>query len=174
MNKLRELHKQAMELADEAFIARRQGDKETAQQLFANAYQLEAQSAKLADREPSRSILSRSAATLALQASLFQEAEHMVSFGLAGEPPLEIADELREVRELYYQHAKRILSEAEQRLKELLDDTMQLHEILDKRNQESLVSPTETLQAEGQLTETLGDLAQLNEILGKRGKLSYS
>jgi phage-related minor tail protein len=47
--------------------------------------------------EPTRSVLFKSAATLALKGNLYREAEKMASFGLAGNPPEEVASELRMV-----------------------------------------------------------------------------
>jgi len=99
MSDVRRLHRESMEMADRAFIARRDGEHEQAIQLFTNAYRLEYDAAQLAVREPSRSILHRSAATLALHAQMFREAERVVALGLAGDPPPQIANELREVFE---------------------------------------------------------------------------
>lgn len=99
MNNTRERHKQAMEIADQAFIARREGLHEQAILLFQNAYQLEFEAAQRTTKEPGRSILHRSAATLALHGQLLREAERVVALALAGDPPPEIANELREVFE---------------------------------------------------------------------------
>ncbi|HFA47501.1 MAG TPA: hypothetical protein ENJ95_00630 [Bacteroidetes bacterium] len=49
--------------------------------------------------EPSRSVLFRSAAWLAVKAGKYREAERMAAFGLSGNPPKMILDELREVQE---------------------------------------------------------------------------
>ncbi|MBZ0278883.1 MAG: hypothetical protein K8I60_22245, partial [Anaerolineae bacterium] len=99
MNTTRELHKQAMEIADRAFIAQREGLHEEAVQLFQNAYQLEFDAAQRTTKEPGRSVLHRSAATLALHGQLIREAEKVVALALVGDPPPEIANELREVFE---------------------------------------------------------------------------
>lgn len=99
MNDTRKIHKQAMEIADQAFIARREGLHEQAIQLFQNAYQLEFEAAQQTIKEPGRSILHRSAATLALHGQLLREAEKVVALALIGDPPPEIANELREVFE---------------------------------------------------------------------------
>ncbi|MGB1243026.1 MAG: hypothetical protein ACPG49_10925 [Chitinophagales bacterium] len=45
--------------------------------------------------EPSRSILFKGAACLALNGKNYREAERMVFFGLAGNPPVQIGEELR-------------------------------------------------------------------------------
>jgi len=47
--------------------------------------------------EPTRSVLFRSAACLALDFDDYREAERMIAFGLSGNPPLEILEELREL-----------------------------------------------------------------------------
>jgi hypothetical protein len=99
MNTTRELHKQAMGMADEAFIARREGLHEQAIQLFQDAYELEFEAARRTTKEPGRSVLHRSAATLALHGQLLREAEKVVALALTGDPPPEIANELREVFE---------------------------------------------------------------------------
>ncbi len=49
--------------------------------------------------EPTRSVLLRSAATLALRCGEYREAEKLVACALSGEPPAEIAEELRDVLE---------------------------------------------------------------------------
>ena len=99
MNPIRQLHRQAMELADEAYQLRRNGEYESAEQLFRRAYLLEIDSAAQTDSEPGRGILYRSAATLALHAKEYREAEKAVALGLAGEPYPEFAQELREIYE---------------------------------------------------------------------------
>jgi hypothetical protein len=60
------------------------------------------------DYEPTRSVLFRSAATLALRCGELREAEKLASIGLSGHPPDEIADELREVwdRAQFSRHLK--------------------------------------------------------------------
>ena len=54
------------------------------------------------DFEPSRSVLHRSAASLALQCGEFREAERLIAGALAGFPPDEVADELRDLLEQVY------------------------------------------------------------------------
>jgi hypothetical protein len=92
-----------MKQADLAHAARREGLVEDARRYFEEAYRLERTGAlQLRDRfdaEPSRSILFRSAATLALQAMRFAEAEQLVCMALAGNPPSDIAEELRDTYE---------------------------------------------------------------------------
>ncbi len=88
-----------MELADEAFFAKRRGNLDQAKKLIYEAFKEERTAAEhLRDyysSEPSRSILYRSAASLALECGENREAEKLVALGLSGDPPPEIANELR-------------------------------------------------------------------------------
>jgi hypothetical protein len=92
-----------MEQTDLALAARQQGDEVTALLLFHKAYELESQAANaLATElgaEPTRSILFRSAATLALDCSLITEAEKLICKALIGNPPEQVAEELRDLLE---------------------------------------------------------------------------
>lgn len=100
---LTDTHDHAMEFVDQAFFARRRGDSNTAQNYLREAYNLERQAAEhlrnSLESEPSRSILYRSAASLALDCGLTEEAERLAATGLAGNPPLDIAEELRDLME---------------------------------------------------------------------------
>ncbi len=101
MKSIAKLHRQAMEVADLAHEARRRGDSETERAKFQEAFLLERQAAEQSceqpNAEPSRSILFRSAATLAVSAGLLVDAEKAIRQGLEGDPPFEIARELREL-----------------------------------------------------------------------------
>jgi hypothetical protein len=92
-----------MQQADRGHAARRDGLVEEARLHFERAYRLERAGAEQllnrVDSEPSRSILFRSAATLAMKATLLAEAEQTVCMALAGTPPQEIAEELRDLFE---------------------------------------------------------------------------
>jgi hypothetical protein len=94
-------HLRAMEFVDKAQEAKRQGDTAAVNQNFAEAYSLEKQAAEAMvpylDWEPTRSILLRSAASLALECKKEEEAERLACLGLAGKPPVEIRTELRDV-----------------------------------------------------------------------------
>ena len=103
MSNLNEIHQQAMELAEQAFVARRRDDFVTARSLAYRAFVLEKQAADQAQTEPTRSVLHRSAATLALDCGEYREAERLVAAALAGTPPEPIANELREVLAALYQ-----------------------------------------------------------------------
>lgn len=97
---LNEKHRKAMELAALALLARQRGNEKEAMPLFREAYNLEREVAnELAptDLEPSRSVIHRSAATLALDCGEYVEAEKLAMIGLLGNRPASIAAELREV-----------------------------------------------------------------------------
>jgi hypothetical protein len=95
-----------MEQTDPAHVARQQGDEALARRYLRNAYELEAQAAAAfasrLDAEPARSVLLRSAATLALNAELLPAAEKLICTALSCNPPEEIADELRDLLEQIY------------------------------------------------------------------------
>lgn len=101
MDDIQSLHKEAMDLAEEAFIAKKQGNKEKAWELFERAFDKEKKAALTQQEnynlEPTRSVLLRSAASLALQIERFYEAERLISRAFIGNPPEEIANELREL-----------------------------------------------------------------------------
>jgi hypothetical protein len=103
MNEIIELHGEAMELADKAAEARRLQDGARFLQLSRAAFEKEAAAAqRLVERfdlEPTRSVLLRSAASLALDCGEIRRAEQLISGALAGNPPEEIADELRDLLE---------------------------------------------------------------------------
>lgn len=85
-----------MEAAHEADLACRAQDETRARHLFFDAFQWEreaARSIKL-ELEPTRSILCRSAASLALDCDLPGEALELVRLARLGEPPTPIATEL--------------------------------------------------------------------------------
>jgi len=92
-----------MEQSDLALVARMRGDEQAAVNHVVTAYELEAKAAKALtyqmDAEPTRSVLFRSAATLARDCGRFNEAEKLIYKALAGEPPADIAGELQDLLE---------------------------------------------------------------------------
>jgi hypothetical protein len=94
-------HLRAMEHVDKALAARQRGDTTAFAQNFAEAFRLEKQAAEAMvpylDVEPTRSVLLRSAASLALECKRNEEAERLACLGLSGKPPAEIRAELRDV-----------------------------------------------------------------------------
>lgn len=98
-----ELHRLAMDLAEQSELARLDGKLDKAQEFLKEALDNERVAARMLadefDLEPSRSVLFRSAASLALELGDTREAEKLVALALTGSPPQEIADELRELWE---------------------------------------------------------------------------
>ncbi len=80
-----------MALVDQGFAAQRLGNTAGAQALLRQALALETEAAQqLAldfEAEPSRSVLYRSAATLAIDCQELQQAEQLIQAGLAGRQP---------------------------------------------------------------------------------------
>ena len=101
MRNIEKLHQRAMDFAEEAFIAKLEGDLQKEQELLRKAFEQENQAAKLIAREkeaePSRSILHRSAATLAIDCGKIEEAKRLIETALSGKPPKEIEDELKDL-----------------------------------------------------------------------------
>ncbi|MEH2240361.1 hypothetical protein [Nostoc sp.] len=101
MNQIQELHKQAMDLAEAAFTAKLRGNVEQASQMSQQAFDKESQAAALIanqiDAEPTRSVLHRSAATLAIECGELQAAERLIAIALSENPPQEIAQELKDL-----------------------------------------------------------------------------
>jgi len=99
--KVNELHSTAMSIAEQAFIAQRKAQLGEAKQLSREAFAYEREAAMLLlndyEIEPTRSVLFRSAACLALDFDDYRKAERMIAFGLSGNPPLDILEELREL-----------------------------------------------------------------------------
>lgn len=100
---IQELHIKAIELADIAFIKKFGGEADEAIILFRQAFEFEKQAAYAAKEdkigEPTVSVLFKSAASLALNFDEYLEAEKLICTALIGEPPFEIAEELRNLLE---------------------------------------------------------------------------
>ena len=103
MTTVNDLHPKAMDLAEEAFQLQREGEDGQAKRLFLEALALEREAALLLpvseEAEPSRSILFRSAASLAYNAEEYETAEQLIAHGLSGFPPAEIKEELKDLYE---------------------------------------------------------------------------
>jgi hypothetical protein len=103
MEEIETLHNKAMDLAEKAVMLRFRKKSNESIETFISAFQLEVQAAMQLkdsfDFEPSRSIMFRSAASLALNAGLYREAEKMIAIGLSGNPPDPIAEEMRNIYE---------------------------------------------------------------------------
>jgi hypothetical protein len=83
--------------------ARLKRDNAQSRDLFRLAFERESEAAALVAgdlaMEPTRSILHRSAAALALECGEYRSAERLIATALAGDPPEEIAEELRDLLE---------------------------------------------------------------------------
>ncbi|MBO3460687.1 hypothetical protein G7B40_025715 [Aetokthonos hydrillicola Thurmond2011] len=101
MSNIQEKHTAAMDLAEAAFLAKLKGDSEQALQLTRQAFESEQAAAALIahqlDAEPTRSVLHRSAANLAVNCGELQAAERLIATALTGNPPTEIAEELKDL-----------------------------------------------------------------------------
>ena len=99
MTNTNELHDQAMEFVDKAYLAKRNGQVDLSVEFLQSAFELENQAAQtLQDElniEPTRSILYRSAASLAIELGKFDDAKNLIDIALSGNPPLEISIELK-------------------------------------------------------------------------------
>lgn len=84
-------------------MALRQRNELEAKELYQQAFELEQEAALTflydLENEPTRSVVFRSAASLALLCGKWRAAEKLTATGLSGNPPAEIADELRDLFE---------------------------------------------------------------------------
>jgi hypothetical protein len=101
MNTVQELHQRAMDLAEQADLAKLHAQTDQVQPLLKQALKLEAEAAELVaddiSAEPSRSVLHRSAASLAVECGELQQAEKLIARALAGTPPADIEEELKDL-----------------------------------------------------------------------------
>lgn len=97
------IHNSAMNIAEEAFLQRRLGNHDIAKDLFKKSSMQEALAASefppTEGSEPTRSILLRSAASLAFNSGDFELSERLICSGLSGFPPAEIREELKNLFE---------------------------------------------------------------------------
>ena len=101
MSNVLKIHREAMEWAEEGQFRLRSGDQPSAREAFRKAMELERAAAFATDEnlEPDRSVLFRSAGSLALDCEELRAAEQLLAMGLAGDPPEEIAEEIRDLLE---------------------------------------------------------------------------
>lgn len=111
---INDLHEQAMDLAEAAVIARTSGDEREARRQFQAALKLASEAAgriaPSATEEPMRSVIHRSAASLAINCEEFRMAEKLLAVGLSGDPPVELANEMRDLLEQVYAHRELLAS----------------------------------------------------------------
>lgn len=99
MSDYMELHNDAMMLTEQAAIERKRGNIDKAATLEAEAFEKE-QMVALAGKdkaEPLRSILLRSAATLAYRCNKLEESARLIHLALSGNPPSDLKFELNEL-----------------------------------------------------------------------------
>ncbi|MFH1112864.1 MAG: hypothetical protein V1792_02995 [Pseudomonadota bacterium] len=103
MNPVKQTHRKAMAFLDLAEMAGIKGSSSDIPALLLHAYEMERQAAEMVkddfELEPTRSVLFSSAASLAKKCDLLREAEQLVCMGLVGNPPHEVAEELRDLFE---------------------------------------------------------------------------
>jgi hypothetical protein len=112
MSQIKDLHHEAMRLVDQASELRRRGEGEESNARLRQALEQERRAAELAASdltlEPTRSVLHRSAATLACQCGEYREAERLITTALSGTPPETIAEELRDLLlQVYFEQSPR-------------------------------------------------------------------
>jgi hypothetical protein len=97
------IHEKAMALSQEATMARIWNDETKAQILYKESFDLEREAAYIYserfDKEPIRSILYRSAASLAVECLMYQEADLLIQQGLSSTTPLDVINDFRELKE---------------------------------------------------------------------------
>ena len=109
MQNVEVLHREAMELVDRAVLARQRKQPEQVAEFAKAAFEKEKAAADLVagrlELEPTRSVLHRSAAVLAIECNELRAAERLIGRALAGNPPDDIANELRDLllQEIYSQ-----------------------------------------------------------------------
>ena len=97
---VKRLHRKAMEYVDEAYLFQLEGARDKYLHFTRLALEKEAAAADLMvdeDVEPTRSVLHRSAATLAWRCQEYDYAKRLIFRGLDGNPPGEIAWELKDL-----------------------------------------------------------------------------
>ena len=126
MSTVRKLHDKAMKLAQLSLVARHEGKTEQAEELARQAYECESQAAELVPEdkssEPTRSILYRSAASLAYQCRELSTAQRLIGKGLSGYPPPQIEQELKDLYEQVNENGKGQLLTDDHRLTPVAPD----------------------------------------------------
>lgn len=108
------LHRDAMEIADQGDIASLHGEERKAIDLNRKATDMELEAARLCDKEPSRSILYASAAALAFRSGEFKTAEKIIEEGRSKEgvegPGVMNMDELSDLLKIFHALKWNVLS----------------------------------------------------------------
>lgn len=111
MNEARRIHRKAMDAADLAYAAKIYGTLEDFAKYSLEAFELELEAAELFkddfSAEPTRSVLYRSAASLAIDCKKFVQALELIETGLSGKPRADIAQELEELKQTVLAHLEK-------------------------------------------------------------------
>ena len=103
LEKAKIIHEKAMALSQEAIMARVWNDETKAQMLYKQSFDLEREAAYIYaerfDKEPIRSILYRSAASLAIECLLYQEADLLIQQGQSSQTPIDVMDDFQELKD---------------------------------------------------------------------------
>jgi len=98
---MKNTHKETIPTIQKAIALRQQGKEKDANALFIKAFNQEKEAALSLrgdfNNEPARSTLFRNAASLAMDCREYVEAEKLAAHGLAGNPPQNLMNELREL-----------------------------------------------------------------------------
>lgn len=101
MKSVKELHNQAMEFNEKAIFSLKRQDKSASDDFLLKAFELEKEAFELYNKQvgkdPTRSILLKSAINLAVHARLFEEAEKLIGLGLALDVPKDFKAHLRQI-----------------------------------------------------------------------------
>jgi hypothetical protein len=108
LEKAKIVHEKAMEIAHEADMAIIWNDESKAQRLYKESFELEREVAYIYaerfDKEPIRSVIYCSAASLAMLCHLYAEANLLILQGLSSSTPPKVERELHELKALVQQH----------------------------------------------------------------------
>ena len=114
MNIVTVLHNKAMEFADEALLAKMEGNSDASLSLFEKAFSLEKEAAaSINQKSDSWYILVRSAASLAINCGRYQDAEALIQMGRSGNPPAFIFKELNDLNDSLSKAKEQKVSEME-------------------------------------------------------------
>ena len=109
---IRVRHKEAMENAQQALVAKEKGHKLLASKLYLRAFEIEKEVALFLENdienEPTRSVIFRSAASFANICGLNYDAKELINKGLSGNPPKDIEDELRALLKDISENSKKV------------------------------------------------------------------
>ena len=103
VDRVTKLHREAIAYVDESTVAQLLGDNDEYLRYTKLAFEKERAAADLmADRhvEPTRSVLHRSAASLAWRCEKYDEAKQLIDRALDGSPPRYVVSELNELLEM--------------------------------------------------------------------------